>query len=402
MPERPRAPLSSGTPLRRVLFATLMDPSRKFGSFEEQTFALAREFRARDGLFLPLYMAPLGPRASAEYQAEGLSAESLDLRQFRLGTLFQLARLVKRHRIDVVHWNFFEPVKNGYVWGLSLLAPGVRHYFTDHISRPGVPGVRRKSALKRAINRRYAQIFCVSDFVARCLQGPDRWENVRRWTLFVNTERFSPSAQTRQAMRRRHGGNGEFLVLVVAHLIPEKGVDVALRAFRELDSPARLWIVGEGAERSRLEALARELGIEDRVTFFGMQWDVAPFMQAADCLVCPSLWAEAAGFVNVEGQACGLPVIASRIGGIPEHVEDGRTGTLVPPGDAPAIARALRELQSDPEALRAMSAEARSFAVQRFSIQERIHEFIEFYKISPGASPHDCEHRNVDPARAPA
>jgi L-malate glycosyltransferase len=405
MPERLRASLSSGMPLHRVLFATLMDPSQKFGSFEEQTFALAREFHARDGLFLPLYVAPLGPRVSAAYQAEGLSAESLDLRTFRPGTLFQLARLVKTYAIDVVHWNFFEPVKNGYVWGLSLLAPKVRHYFTDHNSRfahTRVSGGGPQSVVKRAINRRYDQLFCVSDFVARSLQGPDRWENIRRWTLFVNTERFCPSPEARRALRDQHGGVGEFVALVVAYLIPEKGVDVVIRAFHELDGPSRLWIVGEGPERAKLEALARELAIEDRVTFFGMQWDVAPFMQAADCLVCPSLWAEAAGFVNVEGQACGLPVVASRTGGIPEHVEDGRTGMLVPPGDAPAIARALRQLQSEPDALQVMSAEARSFAVDRFSIRERIHEFLEFYTISPGALCHDREHRNVDPARAPA
>ena len=74
MSERLRASLASELPLRRVLFASLIDPSRKFGSFEEQTFALAREFRDRGGLFLPLYMAELGSRASAEYQAEGLSA----------------------------------------------------------------------------------------------------------------------------------------------------------------------------------------------------------------------------------------------------------------------------------------------------------------------------------------
>ena len=349
-------------------------------------------------------MSTIYPPAKAAFEKVP-SAVALDLRKFRFRTLLRLLWLVKTHAIDVVHWNFFEPVKNGYVWGLSLLAPGVRHYFTDHVSRPAlgaVSGVGRKAAIKRAINRRYDQLFCVSDFVARSLQGPDRWENVRRWTLFVNTERFSPSAEARQAMRHRHGVGGDFLLLVVAHLIPEKGVDIAIRAFRELDGPARLWIVGEGAERSRLEALARDLQVEDRVTFFGMQWDVAPFMQAADCLVCPSLWAEAAGFVNVEGQACGLPVVASRIGGIPEHLEDGRTGMLVPPGDVPAIARALRRLQSDPGALAAMSASARSLAVERFSIQERIHEFLEFYTISPGALPHDRKHRNADPARAPA
>ena len=67
-----------------------------------------------------------------------------------------------------------------------------------------------------------------------------------------------------------------------------------------------------------------------------------PLLQAADCAVCPSIWSEAAGLVNLEAQACGLPVIARRIGGIPELVEDGRTGFLFTPGDHRELAERLR------------------------------------------------------------
>ena len=82
-------------------------------------------------------------------------------------------------------------------------------------------------------------------------------------------------------------------------------------------------------------------------------------MQAADAFVCPSRWAEAAGLVNIEAQACGLPVLASRIGGIPEYVMDGRTGVLFPPGDAEELAAAVRRLLDDPERFREMGREAR-------------------------------------------
>jgi glycosyltransferase involved in cell wall biosynthesis len=376
---------SAVSPLKRVLFASAIDPSQKFGSFEEQTFALCREFHARGGLFLPIYSSPLGSRTDAEYRAAGVAAEWLDLRTFQLRVLFRLARIVRENAIEVVHWNFYEPIRNGYVWGLSLLVPGVRHYFTDHISRPANVATScgwAKRRIKRAVNRRYEKIFCVSEFVADRLKDGTYWRNVYRWTLLVNTDRFVPSSEVRHDVRRRHEVGDEFVVLVVGQLIPEKGIDVALKAFAALGGSARLWIVGDGVERGALEALARELGLDDRVRFLGIQWNVAPFMQAADCLVCPSLWAEAAGLVNLEAQACGLPVIASRIGGIPEHVDDERTGILVPPGDFGALSLALRRLQSDPQALHALRADARAWAVGRFSIQKRIQESIGSYLAS--------------------
>ena len=81
-------------------------------------------------------------------------------------------------------------------------------------------------------------------------------------------------------------------------------------------------------------------------------------MQAADCLVCPSLWAEAAGLVNLEALSTGLPVVASRIGGIPEYVEDGKTGMLFPPGDHQALAALIRRLMDTPEEYQQLAAAA--------------------------------------------
>src|SRR5262249_30654550 len=155
---------------------------------------------------------------------------------------------------------------------------------------------------------------------------------------FINTDRFRPNLAIREAVRREHGCEQRFVALLAAHLIPEKGVDVAIRALVETPQNVVLWIVGTGPEQACLQALTAKLGLPDRIKFFGQQPEVQPFMQAADCLLCPSLWAEAAGFVNIEALATGLPVLASRIGGIPEYVDDCRTGILFPPGDHQALA----------------------------------------------------------------
>ena len=111
---------------------------------EEQAFLLASAFRERGGLFLPVFAAPPEPVGLGRYKGAGLDFAALDLGRFRPRTLLRLLALVVRRRIEVVDWNFFAPLTNGYVWALSVLAPWVEHYFTDHNSRQG----RRETGLR--------------------------------------------------------------------------------------------------------------------------------------------------------------------------------------------------------------------------------------------------------------
>ncbi len=370
--------------LRRVLYAADLDPSRKFGSLEEQAFLLASAFRERGGLFLPVLGAPPESVGLARYREAGLDWAALNLTRFRPATLLRLYRLVSRYRIEVVDWNLLPPLTNAYLWALSVLAPGVKHYFTDHNSRDAIPtGGGKLRPLKRLLLRRYARAVGVSGFVADCLRGQGVWPEPDRRLHFVNTDRFRPDGAVRAGVRGRLGAGDRFVLLTVAYLIRAKGVDVAVRALARLPEAAELWVVGDGDQSAPLEALARELGVRGRVRFLGLQARVEPYMQAADAFVCPSRWAEAAGLVNIEAQACGLPVLASRIGGIPEYVEDGRTGLLFPPGDDEALAAAARRLMDDPDRRREMALAARELAVGQFSPAARIDDYLDLYRRQP-------------------
>jgi glycosyltransferase involved in cell wall biosynthesis len=168
--------------------------------------------------------------------------------------------------------------------------------------------------------------------------------------------------------------------LVVAHLIREKGVDVAIRALTHLPANTVLWVVGDGPERDALQDLTCRLGLESRVRFFGLRAEVCPFMQAADLLVCPSLWQEAAGLVVMEGLASGLPVVGSDIGGIPEFIVPDRTGYLFPPGNDLMLAERVSRLCAAPSRLEAMRTQARTQAVSRFSHGSRIRDAVAQYE----------------------
>jgi glycosyltransferase involved in cell wall biosynthesis len=139
---------------------------------------------------------------------------------------------------------------------------------------------------------------------------------------------------------------GSQIVGVVARLEPEKGHPTLLEAWPQVLSEvpdAYLLIVGEGSRRDALEAQARELRIAHRVVFTGRRDDVPAVTAALDVAVLPS-YREAQGMVILEAMALSRPVVASNVGGIPEMIEDGKTGLLVPPHDADALATAIVRL----------------------------------------------------------
>jgi glycosyltransferase involved in cell wall biosynthesis len=164
---------------------------------------------------------------------------------------------------------------------------------------------------------------------------------------------------------------GAEIVGVIARLEPEKGHPTLLEAWpavlRACPS-AHLLIVGEGSRRDALEAQARELRIAHRVVFTGRRDDIPAVTAALDVAVLPS-YREAQGLTILEAMALSRPVVASNVGGIPEMVEDGVTGLLVPPHDAPALAAAITRLLRDHPLADTLARAGHDLVHDRFCIQ---------------------------------
>lgn len=194
-------------------------------------------------------------------------------------------------------------------------------------------------------------------------------EHVRRlgWTRRVEViSNFSPVVPAAPVGRASHGTPPEaFLVVGVGRLVPRKGFDTLIRALASVDQ-AHLWLVGEGGEEARLRALARELGIAERVRFLGWQDQPAPFLAAADAVALPSIH-EPLGNGILEAWALGKPVVAAASEGPSWVVADGRDGLLHPPGDVAALAAALRRLRDEPGLAARLRAGAASTLASRFS-----------------------------------
>lgn len=162
-----------------------------------------------------------------------------------------------------------------------------------------------------------------------------------------------------------------------------KGVDVLLEAMPIIlgAHQATLHIIGTGDRINQYEAMCEGLGIEEHVRFLGFieHSKLPPYFSSADLFVLPSR-REGFGLVLAEAMACGVPVVSTRVGGIPEVVEDGVTGLLVPPNDPAAIAEAIIELLDDPERMRDMGVRGRERVSEHFTWDKVAQRVVGFYQ----------------------
>jgi glycosyltransferase involved in cell wall biosynthesis len=170
-------------------------------------------------------------------------------------------------------------------------------------------------------------------------------------------------------------------IITVANLRREKSHETLIGAAAQLAAEfpdVQFQIVGDGPRRAELEALVRDSHLEDRVLFLGHREDVAQLLGEADIFVLPS---RSEAFPNgaIEAMAAGLPVVASAVGGLLDLIEPGRTGMLVPPGDAGALAAMLRELLLLPSLAREIGDAAQTQVRQRYSFERMVTSFTELY-----------------------
>jgi glycosyltransferase involved in cell wall biosynthesis len=174
-------------------------------------------------------------------------------------------------------------------------------------------------------------------------------------------------------------GSDALLIAVVGALEERKGHPTLFEALARMPDTVHALVVGEGRMERDLRDKSAALDLSGRVHFTGQRDDVASILRSVDMLVVPSI-IEATPYVILEAMEAGLPVVASSVFGIPEMVEDGDTGLLVPPDDVEALERAIESLQADPDRRRAMGKNALERFSARFTLDRCVRETIEIYR----------------------
>ncbi len=203
-------------------------------------------------------------------------------------------------------------------------------------------------------------------------------DDIRVIPNFVDLERYN---RDRQPCHRSSFAEGdEKIVMHISNFRPVKRVDEVVRVFAHIarEVPARLVLVGDGPERGRAQQTAEEERVAERVVFLGKQESVAELLACADLFLLPSE-SESFGLVALEAMACGVPVVASDVGGVSEVVPDGLAGRLLDLGDTDGMARAGIELLADKERWREASGAARA-AASRFDAEEIVPIYERYYE----------------------
>lgn len=289
-----------------------------------------------------------------------------------------VARALRRLSVDVVHAHhvpLFGVVARGAQFArVPVIA-------TEHARHT----ISRRPSLQRLARRAVEEadgFTVVSHDLARWFVGelgvtPERVEVVHNG---VDLARFAPGGDP-APLRRLAGADARTpVVLSVGRLVEAKHQELLIDAVAALaDLDARLVLVGDGERREALERHARASGAAGRVVFAGTRPDVPALFAGADAFALSSR-REGLPVVLLEALASAVPVVATRVGGIPELVEDGVTGLLVPPEDATALAQALRALLADPAHARALGSAGRERVARRFSIDQAVAAYERRYR----------------------
>lgn len=198
---------------------------------------------------------------------------------------------------------------------------------------------------------------------------------------FVNCDVYVRKPELVREMRPRFAASKEHLFVHLSNFRPVKRVTDAVEVFARVAHtlPARLMLIGDGPDRSAAEQLALRHNVQDRIHFLGKQDAVHELLPLADLMIMPSQM-ESFGLAALEAMACGVPAIATRVGGVPELIDDQRNGLLFDLGDVDGMAKAAISLLKAPDRLQAMSEAARHTAQERFCTTRIIPLYENYYQ----------------------
>lgn len=321
-----------------------------------------------------------GPLA-AELEAIGVPVITLPRDPARADYLAfrRVARVLRERKIDVVHTHNTEPFVDG---GIGARLAGVRTLVhTDHAR--DFPDKLRYMIAEHVMSWSAYRVVGVSDDTTRNLS---RYERIPRRKLVTIPNGIDGTPYDapvdRAAIRAGLGiaGNGPIIGLG-ARLVEQKGIGYLLRAMQVLRARVpgiTCVIAGEGPLADSLRREAEELGVADVTRFLGVRLDMASLIRVFDAYVLPSVW-EGLPMAVLEALAAGCPVVASDVGGVGSALENGVTGSLVPPRDPQALAAAIESVVTD-EGLRSRYAAAgRALFLERFSARAMTRRYESLY-----------------------
>lgn len=284
----------------------------------------------------------------------------------------KLSEIIKKEGIDIVHarsrvpaWIAFFACRNTAVTFITTC----HGYYSKHLLSKVMGWPKLVIVPSNVIGRHMIDDFSVP------------YQRIRLIPRSVDLEKFhfQPYGQKSKT---------EFIIGIIGRITPLKGHEYFLRAVSKVIRSMpylKVWIVGDAPEnkqvyREELETLARRLGLSHCVKFLGKRADIPQILSKLNLVVLSTVTEEAFGRVIIEAQAAGIPVVATRVGGVVDIIEDGKTGILIPPKDPDALAGAIVKVLKDRSAMQKITINARRNVEERFNLEKMCQETIKVYQ----------------------
>ena len=300
---------------------------------------------------------------------------------------FQLKKILAKEQPDILHLHLWNPGACRYAFWTKAARPSNGKIITTEHDPFPLKGFK-KSLKKNGLTKTAHSITVSEANYTSMLQWYPQLKN--RMSVIhngIDLQSFEKSLlhftqQEKQKIRTQlfEAKADDKIILSIAALHPRKGLKYLLQAMPKMveqKNSTKLVIIGEGPEKNTLQKLAKKLKIQNHVKFLGKQENIPKIMRTADLFVLPSI-KEAFGLVLLEAMAAQLPIVATNVGGIPEIVEDRKSGMLVEPANADALARTIIMLLNN-KPLREKLAFLGHHRVKEFAIQKMVEKTKEVY-----------------------
>ena len=309
-----------------------------------------------------------------EIENAGISIWDLGLTfKFNLMGVIELIKLIKERKYSIIHVHLF-PADIFAALASLFLPKDIVWIFSEHCDYNRRRSYKFYKILDGFTYSRFSKIICVSKQVEFALLNwiPSNKGKTKVISNAVPIPKFLNPCSVKT-----------YDILFVGRLTKQKSVEILLKAIKILKNKysknLKIAIVGDGELKENLNNLTVELGVNREVKFLGVRKDVKELMVSSKIFVLPSRW-EGFGLVIIEAMSNMLPVIATNVGGIPELIENGKDGILVPPENPKALARAINSLLENEELQKKLSQTAYKKVREKYSIDTYSVHMLDFYK----------------------
>ena len=329
-----------------------------------------------------------GPHPNIHYHEVEVSSYPLfDYPPYDLALATRMAEVADFYELDLLHVHYAIPHSVSAMLARQMLAAGDKHRklpFVTTLHGTDITLVGQDPSylpITRYSIEQSDGVTAISEYLReRTLREFEIKNEIKVVYNFVNCDLYVRKPEAAE-QRLEYAPNGERILVHLSNFRPVKRVTDTIEIFDRVRKkiPSKLLLIGDGPDRSRAEWLAAQKGIQHDVIFLGKQDQVYETLPLADIMLLPSEL-ESFGLAALEAMACHVVPIATRVGGVPEVIEHGKSGFLAEVGDVDTMANYAIALLSDESALQEMAAACRAVAQSRFCTTKIIPQYVDFYR----------------------